>query len=45
MEDVSSASHKIAETADWGSLALLAVAGCAIAAMFVAVVALERASK
>lgn len=44
MEDVSGASRKIADTADWASLALIAVGGVAVVAMLIAVVALERAS-
>jgi len=44
LEDVSDASKRIGQTADWASLALLAVAGLSIVALFTAVVALERAS-
>lgn len=44
MEDVSVASKKIADTADWASLALIAVAGVSALALLIAVVALERAS-
>jgi hypothetical protein len=44
LEDVSSASRKIADTADWGNLALISVAGVAFVAILIAVVALERAS-
>ena len=45
LEDVSTASRQIAATADWDNLALIAVAGVAVVAMLIAVVALERSSK
>jgi hypothetical protein len=44
MQDVSTASRKIADTADWANLALIAVAGVSAIALLIAVVALERAS-
>jgi len=44
LNDVSSASKKIEETADWASIALCVVAGVAALALITAVIALERAS-
>lgn len=44
LQDVSSASKKIEETADWASIALCVVAGVAVLALITAVIALERAS-
>lgn len=44
LQDVSSASKKFEETADWAGIALGVVAGVAILALFTAIVALERAS-
>jgi hypothetical protein len=44
MGDVSDASKKIADSADWATLALISVTGVAVVALLIAVVALERAS-
>lgn len=44
MEDVSVASKRISDTADWASLALLAVAGVSVIAIMISLVALERSS-
>jgi hypothetical protein len=44
LQDVSSASKKIEETADWAAIALCVVAGVAAVALLTAVIALERAS-
>jgi len=44
LQDVSNASKKFEETADWAGIALCVVAGVAVLALFTAILALERAS-